>query len=251
MPAVAGLCRETPLPMKTSRLLLSVAVFATAALAGSAAFESARVLPDNPMPLYPNALKLTGVTQGRAIIAVSVDPEGRVKDQLVLAYTEPRFARASTDALRDWRFAPARFDGVPVSVQFELTFEYTLQGAVISTGINDHFMYDNYGSVGPNALAYRPARADRVDHAPVRVGGDSPKYALAAAQEGVRGVVTVRFYIDEQGNVRLPSVADPANAYLTEQAMAAVRDWKFQPVTSRGEPVLVAAQQEFNFGSRQ
>lgn len=237
--------------MKTSRLLLSVAVFATAALAASAAFESARVLPDNPMPTYPSALRLSGVTQGRAIIAVSVDHEGRVKDQLVLAYTEPQFARASTEVLHDWRFVPARLDGEPVSVQFELTFDYTLEGAVITTSVNDHFLYDRFDGLGRSSLAYRPARADRLDRSPVRVGGLSPKYALAAAQEGVHGVVTVRFYIDEQGNVRLPSVAGAGNAYLTEQAMTAVREWKFEPVTSRGEPVLVAAQQEFNFASGQ
>jgi len=235
--------------MKTPRLLLSVAVFATAALAGSAAFESAQVFPDNPMPLFPNSLKLSGVTEGRAVIAVSVDREGRVKDHLVLAYTDPRFARASTDVLREWRFVPARLEGEPVPVQFELTFDYTLEGAVITSGIVDHFLYDHFRNNGANGLAYRPANATRVDHAPVRIGGASPRYALEAARVGVRGVVTVRFYIDEQGNVRLPAATGPADAYLTEQAITAVRDWKFEPVTSRGQPVLVTAQQEFNFGS--
>lgn len=79
--------------MKTSRLLLSVAVFATAALAATAAFESARVLPDNPMPVYPPALRMEGITQGRAIVAISIDRDGRVKDQLVLA-TPTRALRA-------------------------------------------------------------------------------------------------------------------------------------------------------------
>jgi TonB family protein len=65
----------------------------------------------------------------------------------------------------------------------------------------------------------------------------------------VRGVVVVRFYIDEEGNVRLPSVTGQADGYLVEQALTAVREWKFAPVTSGGQPVLVAAQQEFNFGS--
>ena len=243
--------RNPAIPMKTPRLLLSVAVFATAALAGFAAFESARALPDNPMPVYPNALKLGGVTQGRAVIAISVDRDGRVKDQLVLAYTDPQFARTSTEVLHDWRFAPARFDGEPVPVQFELSFDYTLEGAVITSGISDHMLYDNFHNIGQNALAYQPVNATRIDHAPVRIGGESPRYALAAAQNGIRGAVTVRFYIDEQGNVRLPAAVGATDAYLTEQAMTAVREWKFEPVTSRGQPVLVAAQQEFTFGSGQ
>jgi len=203
------------------------------------------------MPVYPAALILTGVTEGSAVIGVSVDSEGRVKDQLVLAYTDSRFARTSTETLRDWRFTPATLDGVPVPVQFELRFDYSLEGAVITAGVLDHFLYDRYSKLGPRTLAYRPAEADKLDHVPVRIGGGAPKYALAAQKDGVHGVVTVRFYIDEQGNVRLPAISGVPNPYLGEQAMAAVREWKFQPVTRGGEPVLVAAQQEFNFGSGQ
>jgi len=237
--------------MKTPRLLLSVAVFATAALVGSAAFESARAHPDNPMPIFPNSLKMDGITQGRAVIAVSLDHEGRMKDHLVVAYTNEQFARTSLDALRDWKFSPARLDGEPVPVQFDLAFDYTLEGAVITAGIAEHFLWDHYGRMGSSALAYQPATSARLDRAPMRIGGESPKYAQAAAKEGVKGNVTVRFYIDEQGNVRLPAVEGLSDPYLNEQAVTALRGWKFAPVTSGGQPVLVAAQQEFNFGSGQ
>lgn len=200
------------------------------------------------MPVYPATLKLTGVTKGRVVVAVSVDAEGRVKDQLVVAYTDPHFVRTTTDVLNEWRFAPARLDGEPVPVQFDLSFEYTLEGAVITAGIAEHFLYDTFTRAGNEALSYRPVKAVEIDRAPVRVDGKSPKYALAAAKDGVRGTVMVRFYIDEKGNVRLPSVANEGNIYLSEQAVTAVKDWKFEPVTRGGRPVLVAAQQEFNFG---
>jgi TonB family protein len=235
--------------MKIPRLLLSVAAFAAAALAGVAAFQSARLLPDNLDPIYPASLRMAGVTEGSAVIAVSVDTEGRVKDQLVVAYTNPLFARASQEALRNWRFAPATLDGVPVPVQFDLRFDYTLSGAVITAGIVEHFLYDRLAVGGPRGLAYHPVRATLLDQSPVRIGGGAPKYAIAAAKDGISGVVTVRFYIDEQGNVRLPSISGVSNPYLSAQAIDAVRAWKFQPLTSRGQPVLVAAQQQFNFGS--
>jgi TonB family protein len=237
--------------MNTPRLLLSAAAFATAALVGSAAFQSARAHPDNPMPTYPASLTMAGVTEGFAVIAVSVDTEGRVKDQLVVAYTHPLFARTSGEALRTWRFVPATLDGVPVPVQFDLRFDYTLEGAVITAGIVEHFLYDKLVTGGPRELAYRPVNATLIDQTPVRIGGEAPKYAAAAAKDGVSGVVTVRFYIDEQGNVRLPSVSGISDPYLSEQAVDAVKAWKFQPLTSRGRPVLVSAQQQFNFGSGQ
>ncbi len=248
MNARPGLCRETPTVMNPPRVLLSVLFLAASTLAASATLKSAQPLPDNPMPVYPNALKLDGITRGRAVLAISVDADGHVKDMLPLAYTNERFARSSMDALRDWHFTPAQLDGMVVPVQLELTFEYTLQGAVISTNVADHYLFDRFEYAGDNAFSYQPVAAQRTDHPPVRVGGTAPSYAVNAEQEGVRGRVTVRFYIDEKGDVRLPAVTTTANPYLMEQAMTAVRTWKFEPVTSHGRPVLVVAQQEFSFG---
>jgi len=57
----------------------------------------------------------------------------------------------------------------------------------------------------------------------------------------------VYFYIDEKGAVRMPAVDASANPYLSDIAVAAVREWRFEPPTSRGKPVLIAASQEFNF----
>lgn len=202
------------------------------------------------MPQYPVALAADGITKGRAVLAISIDETGRVRDSLPLAYTDARFARTAQEVLADWRFAPARIDGEPVPVQLEVSFDFKLEGAVITANIANHFVFDGFDHAGPNALVYQPGRLARLDATPVRVGGDDPRYAQAAKKDGVRGPVTVRFYIDEQGTVRLPAVITATNPYLMDQAVAAVRTWKFKPVTQRGEPVLVVAEQQFHFGGR-
>jgi len=47
----------------------------------------------------------------------------------------------------------------------------------------------------------------------------------------------------------MPAIATAGeHPYLAEQAVLAVRHWKFAPPTSKGRPVLVAAAQEFDFG---
>ena len=74
---------------------------------------------------------------------------------------------------------------------------------------------------------------------------------MEAEQKGVSGRVKVHFYIDEQGAVRMPAVPADAQPYLATVAIKALREWKFQPPTSRGRPVLVAAAQEFAFGAGQ
>lgn len=235
--------------MKTLRLL-GLFVFVGGALQVSAAFQSAQLSPDNPMPQYPAALILSGITRGYAVIAVSIDAEGNVRDALPLAYTQPQLARASMEALREWKFIPARLDGNPVPVQTDFRFDYTLEGAVISANIVNHFFFDNIENAGDNVAIYEPGRPARLDSPLVRVAGAAPKYARDAERAGVRGTVQVSFYVDETGAVRLPSVEAGSDPYLMEQAVEAVRGWKFEAPTIRGTPVIVAARQEFKFGGK-
>ncbi len=248
MPAGAALCGQPQFVMKTSPLFAGLILFAASALSAAAAFEAARALPDNVQPQYPSIMTFEGVTRGRAVIAVSIDAEGRVQETLPLAYSNAHFARASEEALKDWRFTPARQDGQPVPVQMELRFDYVAEGAVITTNITDHYLYDRFETLSGKWLVYQPGASADLDRAPVRISGDAPKYATAAAKDGVQGKVRVRFYIDEKGDVRQPAVSAEAHPYLAEQAVAAVRDWKFEPVTAHGKPVLVLAEQEFDFG---
>jgi len=233
--------------MKTLRLAVSLFALA-AALRASAVFESAQIAPGNPMPQYPSALTLAGITKGHAVVAVSIDTEGKVQDSLVLAYTQPQFARASREAVNSWIFIPARLDGAAVPVRTELRFDFTLEGAVITSNLPNHFMYDGFDNMADRATVYQPGRINELDQPVVRIAGESPRYALKAAKAGIHGKVEVHFYIDEQGGVRLPAVTAGTDIYLMEQAVAAVRRWKFAPPTSNGRPVLIAAAQEFDFG---
>lgn len=234
--------------MNILRSFLGVFVLAAAVTGATAAFQSARPLPDNPLPDYPPALKLEGITKGRALVALSINAEGRVDDTLVLAYSNRRFAQATLEAVRDWRFAPAQFDGVAVPVKTEIMFNFSLEGAVISANIINHYFFDGFDNIGDNALSYRPAPTSEIDRAPERTAGEMPVYATAAEKDGVRGKVRVRFYIDEHGEVRLPATTADAHPYIAGQALNAVKTWKFAPVTSHGRPVLVVAEQEFDFG---
>lgn len=235
--------------MNVSRSLLLAALLVPAAPV-LAQFESVRFASDNDMPPYPPSLQMAGITRGYAIVATSIDPEGKVQDVLLLAHTHPRLAEAALTALRGWRFIPARLDGTPVPVQTELRIDFSLEGAVITSNAMDHFFYDNFENAGDRTPTRQLCPASRLDRQPARVAGDSPAYAKAASRDGVTGRVQVHFYIDERGEVRLAS-ADPdatVHPYLQEQAVQAVRGWKFEPPTSRGRPVMVAALQDFNFG---
>lgn len=233
--------------MKTLLPLLCAALLAPA-VPGPAQFESVRFHPDNVMPPYPPTLVTDGITRGHAVVAASIDAEGKVQDAMVLAYTNRRLADTAVQALRGWRFIPARYGGNPVPVQTELKIEFDLQGAVITSNLINHFFFDRMEGVGDHAVTTQLRRVSELDRIPQRIAGPAPRYAEAADQDGVHGRVRVHFLIDEQGEVRFASALPEGHPYLLERAVEAVRQWKFDPPTSRGEPVLVAAVQEFTFG---
>ena len=230
------------------RLPLLLALGALSVTRLGAALESVKYDPENVAPRFPLPLEVDGITLGHAIISISVNAEGRLTDWLVLGYTHELLAKSCVKALQEWRFIPARLDGVPVPAQVTLTFDFFREGAVITSGITEHFLYGGLDELaGQGRYAYRLRSSRELDHAPVRVSSTAPKYALAAARDGVSGRVQVSFYIDEQGAVRMPAVEASAHPYLAEQAVTALRGWKFEPPTSHGRRVLIAASQEFDF----
>jgi len=153
------------------------------------------------------------------------------------------------EALKQWTIAPARIDGQPISAQVGLTINVTAQGVVVTrTAAQDPELMIR--RITGNPVKYRTSPGPRLDRLPTPVNTTAPKYATAAAQQGVRGKIQVHFYIDEKGMVRMPAVDPDAQPYLSDIAVAALLEWRFEPPTSRGKPVLVAANQEFNFSGK-
>lgn len=65
--------------------------------------------------------------------------------------------------------------------------------------------------------------------APVLLERVSPVYPEAARKEGITGVVVVEVVIDETGAVNEARALESPNEALTEAAIAAVRQWRFEP----------------------
>ena len=231
--------------MKTLSSLLALFSFA-AAIPATAALESIKIEP-TLQPQMPFSLLQRGVIEGRVVVAIDVNAEGKMTDYLVVGYTHEPLVKPIVEALKSWQYQPARQDGVPVPAQIEVTVSMSATGAVISQTGSD--MVDAFVErILGDQLKYRSRRANEIDRVPVRTNTKSPKYAEDALKQGVRGKVQVHFYIDENGTARMPSIDSSDHPYLAEIAVEAVREWKFEPPTVKGTPVLVEASQEFTFG---
>ena len=198
-------------------------------------------------PVFPPRLMQLAVTQGEARVVISVDRKGALTEWLVTGYSRPEFATAAVDAIKEWKFEPARLRGEPMGAIAELTFQFTAQGVVVSSVNLAELAEIQTMRLLDGRYRFRacvPAELDRVP-APLRTV--APAYPRALAEQGVRGSVNVEFYIDETGAVRLPSLAPGENLELGSLAIAALSQWKFTPPTSRGRAALVKAVQTFNF----
>jgi periplasmic protein TonB len=81
---------------------------------------------DRP-PVYPEMARLRG-EQGRTVLRVSVDPDGR-PDTVSIAVSSgyPILDSAALSAVRDWRFVPATRGNTPVPAIAEVPVKFQLE----------------------------------------------------------------------------------------------------------------------------
>ena len=82
---------------------------------------------------------------------------------------------------------------------------------------------------------------------PVLLWKAEPEYSEEARKAKIQGVVIVRIVIDARGQVQNAAVAQGLGLGLDEQAVAAVRQWKFRAGTRNGKPVSTQALVHLSF----
>ena len=77
------------------------------------------------MPTYPPRAKEEGI-EGGVQVELIIDREGKVSDVSFVRLPHVVFRRPVLEAVRRWRFKPAKHKGVPVSVRRRVPIEFTL-----------------------------------------------------------------------------------------------------------------------------
>lgn len=90
-------------------------------------------------------------------------------------------------------------------------------------------------SAAAAGVATTTARAATEPAVPVRMV--PPVYPYEMKREGINGVVSVTFEVDEQGNVQDPAVQKSTNSKFDQAALDAIKKWKFKPGRRDGVPV--------------
>lgn len=200
-------------------------------------------------PVYPQKVFALGLMHGEAVVSVQIDAEGVLTDYVVAAYSHPAFAEEAVAALKHWDFRPAQIGGIAVSSTADFTFKFKSGGVVVDLTVFSvpeliHFR------LSPDAAAFSACTLSELDRIPTPTKIVKPVYTPEQARQNHPSHLTVEFYIDQQGRVRLPAVTrqtSQANGALAAAAVAAIEQWQFEPPLLKGKPALVIADQDFDF----
>jgi protein TonB len=101
-------------------------------------------------------------------------------------------------------------------------------------------------SVVAGVIVTTTAHAATEPAVPVRMV--APIYPYELKREGITGIVSVSFEVDEQGNVQDAAVQKSSNSKFDQAALEAIKKWKFKPGRKDGVPVKmkVAIPLQFN-----
>jgi TonB family protein len=167
-------------------------------------------------PVYPP--EAAGRKQdGRAQVRLVIDATGAVTGVRALRATDPAFAAAAVQSVRQWRFSPALEDGHPVAKCMDVTLPFRWA--------------DRQRGPPP---AYPPAEvllslAWSPRTGPAKIGGGDPDYPDSLLARHLKGEVDVRFDLAADGSMRGVQVLRATHADFIRPALAAAERWKFRP----------------------
>jgi TonB family protein len=226
--AIAPLCAEEQESLSESRLRGALARFVE--------------------PVFPVALRFGGVTSGFAMVWITVDPSGSLIDAYATEFSHQRFADASLDAIREWKFHPDS-TGSTLPRLFSIRFNYSLGGLVV-VEVHASDNVEARTAILPLRPAFVSYPFDDLDQIPDAIRAPLPAYPEALKAEKKSGKVEVLFHVDKSGNVRVPMVTYSDDPRFAEAAIAAITKWSFAVPKRSGRPSSAFALQRFTFGPR-
>jgi TonB family protein len=180
-------------------------------------------------PSYTAAALRDGI-EGSVFLECVVNTDGTVGDVRVVRSLDQRLDQQATSALKQWRFKPGTKGGaaVPVRVEVEMTFSLKEKGAAL-------------GSPEVQLPGASGVTLPKIVHEV------KPSYTTEARAARIQGVVTLEAVVLPTGDVGDVRVSAPLEPSLDNEAIKAVKQWRFEPGRKDGKPVPVQVSVECTF----
>jgi TonB family protein len=197
-------------------------------------------------PTFPDMARMEGVPEGHVALAIRQHPDGSPADILVLQATDPLFGAAAAEAARQWRFEPTN-DPTRLAARV-VRMGFRLSGVVVYPFGKRNFETLRL-ALGEKEMR-DPVRVPRVQslpQAPKPLAQPMPVYPEALQAKAVTGQAAVRFYVDEEGRVRMPEVIEATTPEFADAALRAVAQWRYEPPQDRGRAIVASDNWAFQF----
>ena len=213
-------------------LVLPLAALRAPAAVSNGDVTMPEVIEYTTPPLYSDEARDRGI-EGIVLLEVRVSADGhpgslRVEKGLGFGLDENALL-----AVREWKFSPGQRSGKPVETTTEVRVEFSLRNAEL----NESIANDMATRVGPGVVP--PRIIHRVD----------PQYADGKTHAGA-GRVVLDAVIQENGVPKVVRVIRSLSWELDENAISALKQWRFSPAMKDGHPVKVRMNVEMTFDSK-
>ncbi|NBD38094.1 MAG: hypothetical protein GVY10_05960 [Verrucomicrobia bacterium] len=180
-----------------------------------------------------------------AILRIRIGPEGRVADWIPLYLPHRKLLPAVGRALEGAEFTPPMVAGEPSMVDVSATLPLWNVGQfeVLSVSVSEDLESRMASLTLPanHLVLSMPGELDE----PLAIIERGKVYS-AVDEDGneLSWRVTMEFYVDPEGKVRMPRPVEAVDPLIAEVAMRTVRGFRFTAPETNGRPTVVKAQME-------
>ncbi len=192
------------------------------------------VIKQSP-PVYPQEMSKSGL-RGEVSVEFVINIEGNVEDAKVIESNNPGFNEAALEAIRKWKFKPAKMGDKPVKARMKQAIVFQLFGG-----------QDAYTIEKPKKPKGTPPNVYEPDVSPKPRGVNLPVYPYELLRSRTKGSAEVRMIIDERGRIYEATVLKSTHPEFGLALAAAIQAYTFDPALKQGKPIASALQMKQEF----
>jgi len=202
-------------------------------------------------PKYPKNALRSG-RSGDVELSAAISPDGKLKDVTVLS-GDSEFSESAAAAIHKWHFQAVLIQGHPV----ETIYRVHVRFSSLLREANSDVELESPRSKSPDIAVSTPPeqslgeevhrRSEPRIVAPKPLYQPEPEFSEASRKKGDHGNVNIALVIGSDGLPRDLRVICSSIPDSNQNAINAVKQWKFAPATKDGKPLAVAIVVEVEF----